>query len=134
MLAVEVRTGLTEGAFTTEAGVFGGAVVAVEVDITVDLLVITKEDVGAERFVEVTGNAEGFVVVGARAVMVLALTEGSEAGVESELSLTEGVVRVEDLVKVVVGVVLGLEMREEVVVAFNSAVKGWGEVAVGTAT
>lgn len=108
--------------------------VAVEVDITVDLLVITKEDIGAERFVEVTGNTEGFVVVGARAVMVLALTEGSEAGVESELSLTEGVVRVEDLVKVVVGVVLGLEMREEVVVAFNSAVKGWGEVAVGTAT
>lgn len=108
--------------------------VAVEVDITVDLLVITKEEIGAKRFVEVTGNAEGFVVVGARAVMVLALTEGSEAGVESELSLTEGVVRVEDLVKVVVGVVLGLEMGEEVVVAFNSAVKGWGEVAVGTAT
>lgn len=107
--------------------------VAVEMDITVDLLVITKEDVGAERFVEVTGNAKGFVVVGARAVMVLALTEGSEAGVESELSLTEGVVRVEDLVKVV-GVVLGLEMGEEVVVAFDSAVKGWGEVAVGTAT
>lgn len=130
MLAVEVRTGLNEGAFTTEAGVFGGAVVAVEMDITVDLLVITKEDVGAERFVEVTGNAKGFVVVGARAVMVLALTEGSEAGVESELSLTEGV---EDLVKVV-GVVLGLEMGEEVVVAFDSAVKGWGEVAVGTAT
>lgn len=133
MLAVEVRTGLNEGAFTTEAGVFGGAVVAVEMDITVDLLVITKEDVGAERFVEVTGNAKGFVVVGARAVMVLALTEGSEAGVESELSLTEGVVRMEDLVKVV-GVVLGLEMGEEVVVAFDSAVKGWGEVAVGTAT
>lgn len=129
MLAVEVRIGLTEGAFTTEAGVFGGAVVVVEVELTVDLSVIKEEDIGAE----VTGTVEGFVVAGAGAVMILTLAEGSEAGVESELTLTEGVVKVEDLVKVVM-MVLGLEMREEVVVAFDSGVKDWGEVVVGTAT
>lgn len=129
MLAVEVRIGLTEGAFTTEAGVFGGAVVVVEVELTVDLSVIKEEDIGAE----VTGTVEGFVVAGAGAVMILTLAEGSEAGVESELTLTEGVVKVEDLVKVVM-MVLGLEMGEKVVVAFDSGVKDWGEVVVGTAT
>lgn len=133
MLAVEVRIGLTEGAFTTEAGVFGGAVAVVEVELIVGLNVLKEEDIGAERFVEVTGTVEGFVVAGAGAVMILTLAEGSEAAGESELSLTEGVVKVEDLVKVVM-MVLGLEMGEEVVVVFDSGVKAWGEVVVGTAT
>lgn len=48
---------------------------------------------------------------------IVMLVEGPEAGVESELDLTEGVVKVEDLVKVVM-IVLGLAMGEEVEVIF----------------
>lgn len=117
MLAVEVRVGLAEGAFTTVAGVFGGAVVAVEVELVVDLIVVKWEDVGAERLANVTGVVEGFVTVGAGVDLIFMLVEGSVAGVESELSLTEGVVKVDDLVKVVM-MVLGLEMGDEVEVVF----------------
>ncbi len=90
MPTVEVRVGLTEGALTTVAGVFGGAVVVVEVELCVDLIVIKVEDIiGAARLVIVTGVVEGFAAVGVGVGLVLMLVEGSEAGVESELNLTE---------------------------------------------
>lgn len=76
MLTVEVRVGLTEGALTTVAGVFGGAVVVVMVVLSVDLAVTEGEDIlGAEKLVRITG----VVLVEARV----------ESGVETELTLTE---------------------------------------------
>lgn len=89
MLAVEVRIGLTEGPLTTVAGVFGGAVVVVEVELSVDLIVEGKDITGGERLVNVTGVVDGFVAVGAGVDFILVLVEVSEAGVESELTLTE---------------------------------------------
>lgn len=64
--------------------------VAVEMELNVDLIVVEGEDiVGPERLANVTGVVEGFVTVGTGADLILMLVEGSEAGVESELSLTE---------------------------------------------
>lgn len=86
LLAVKVRVGLADGALTTVAGVFGGAVVAVEVTLSVDLVVIAGDVFGAEKLDNVTEVVEGFVAMGAGVILMLA--EGSEAGVESELDLT----------------------------------------------
>lgn len=123
LLAVEVRIGLIEGALTTVAGVFGGAVVVAEVVLSVDFIVIAGEDViGAEGLVNATWVVEGFVAVGVGVDLILMLVEGSETGVESELSLTEGVVKVEDLVSVVM-LELGLAVGEEVEVVFVRGVK-----------
>lgn len=73
MLAVEVRVGLTAGALTTVAGVFGGAVVVVKVVLSVDLAVTEGEDIfGAEKLVRITG-----------VVLVV------EVEAESELTLTD---------------------------------------------
>lgn len=109
MLAVEFRFGLTEGALTIVAGVFGGAVVKLEV--AVDLIVVKGEDIiGAEQLVNVTEGIEAFVPVGSGVDFVLMLVKGSGAGLESEVNVTEWVVKVDDLVKVVM-IVLGLEME-----------------------
>lgn len=90
LLTVEVRIGLTEGALTTVAGVFGGAVVVAEVELSVDLIVIEGEDIiGDERLVIVTGIVEGFPAVGVGVDLIVKLVAGSDVGVESELSLTE---------------------------------------------
>lgn len=90
LLAIEVRVGLTEGALTAVAGVFGGAVVVVEMELSVDLIVIEGEDItGAEMLVNATWVVEGFVSGGIGVDLILMLVEGSEAGVESELGLTE---------------------------------------------
>lgn len=86
MLTVEVRVGLIEGALTTVAGVFGGALVVVEVELGVVLIVTKGED---EKLVNVTGVVEGFVGVGTGDDLILMLVEGSGAGIEFELSLTE---------------------------------------------
>lgn len=72
------------------AGVFGGAVVVVEVELGMDLLVEGEDITGAERLVNVTGVVKGFVV--AVAVVVdfnVMLVEGPDVEVESELALTE---------------------------------------------
>lgn len=113
LLAVEVRVELIEeGALTTVAGVFGGTVVGAEVEL-VDFIVIIEEDViGEERLAKVTGVVESCVAVGAGVDLILLL---AEAAVESELNLTDGVVRVEDLVSVVM-MVLGLATGEEAAV------------------
>lgn len=63
MPAVEVRVGLIEGALTTVAGVFGGAVVAVEVVLSVDAVVVEKEDILGAKLV-ITGVVEAFAAVG----------------------------------------------------------------------
>lgn len=69
-----------EGALTTVAGVFGGAVVAVEVELSVDLIVTEGRDIiGAEKIVDVKGVAEGFVAMGVGVDLILMLAEGSEA-------------------------------------------------------
>lgn len=65
--------------------------------------------------------------------LILMLVEDSEAGVESELSLTEVVVKVEDLVKVVM-MVLGLDMGDEVEIVFARGEKDCVEAVVGTVT
>jgi len=130
LLAVEVRVGLIEGALATVAGVFGGAVVVAEVEL-VDLIVIEEEDIiGAERVANVTGVVESCVVVGVGVDLILMLVE---AAVESELNLTELVVKVEDLVNVVM-MGLGLAMGEEVEVVFVRGVNDWVKAVVGTAT
>lgn len=93
LLAVEVRVGLIEGALT---------VVVVEVELSVVLIVNEGEDVtGAVRLVNATWVVEGFVAGGVGVDFILMLVESSEAGVESELGLTELVVKLEDLVNVV---------------------------------
>lgn len=123
LLAVEVRVRLTEGALTAVAGVFGGAVVLVEVELSVDLIVIEGEDItGAEMLVNAIWVVEGFAAVGIGVEFILMLVEGSEAGVESELGLTEQVLKLEDLVNVVM-MVLGLAVGEEVDAVFVRCVK-----------
>lgn len=68
------------------AGVFGGAVEVVEVELGVDLIVIIGEDIiGDERLVIVAGVVEGFAAVSRGVDLISVLVE--EAGVE--LSLTE---------------------------------------------
>lgn len=90
MLAVLVRVGLAEGAFTTVAGVFGGAVEEAEVMLVVDLTVMEGGAIiGAERLVNVTGVVEVLVAMGEGVDLIFTLAEGSGAGVESELSLTD---------------------------------------------
>lgn len=59
MPAVEVRVGLIEGALTTVAGVFGGAVVAVEVVLSAGGAVVEKEDILGAKLV-ITGVVEAF--------------------------------------------------------------------------
>ena len=86
LLAVEVRVGLADGALTTVAGVFGGAVVAVELALSVDLVVIEGDVFGAEKLDNV-GVVEGFAAKGAEVILMKA--EGAGAGVESVLDLTE---------------------------------------------
>lgn len=72
------------------AGVFGGAVVVAELELSVDLIAIKGEDIiGDERLVIVTGVVEGFPVVGAGVDLILMLVAGSDGGVKSELNLTE---------------------------------------------
>lgn len=89
MITVEVRVGLTEGALTTVAEVFGGAVVVVQVELGVDLIVIEGEDIVVdEKLVIVTGAVEGFPVVSVK-VDLVKLVEGPQAGVESDLILSE---------------------------------------------
>lgn len=90
MLALQVRVGLIEGALTTVAGVFGGAAVVVEVELSADLIVIEGGDIiGAEKLVKVIGAVEGFVAMGVEVNLILMLAEGSETEVESELNFTE---------------------------------------------
>lgn len=90
LLTLEVRAGLIEGALTTVAGVFGGAVVVVEVELDVDLFVIREEDIiGVERLVIVAEVIEGFSAAGIGVDLTLMLVEVSVAEVESELSLTD---------------------------------------------
>lgn len=90
LLAVQVRFGLTEGALTTVARVFGGAVVVVEVELSVVLIVIKGGDIiGAEWLVNVTGVVEGIVVMVVGVDLIFTLAVGSQAGVGSELTLTE---------------------------------------------
>ena len=127
LLAIEVRFGLAEGALTTVAGVLTGAVVVAVVELCVDLFVIEEEDInGPERLVNVTGVFESSVAVGVGVDLMVTL----EAAVESELSLTEGVVKVEDLVNVVM-IVLGLAMGEEDGAVFVRGLKYWLDAVVG---
>lgn len=72
----------------TAAGVYGGAVVVVvEVELSVDLIV-TEDILWAEKLVKVTG-VEGFVAMCVGVDLIVMIAEGSDAGVESELNLTE---------------------------------------------
>lgn len=89
MLAVQVRVELTEGALTTVVGVIERAVVVVEVELSVDLIVIEGGDILGERPDNVTGVVEGIVAMGVGVDLILMLARGSEVGVGSELTLTE---------------------------------------------
>lgn len=98
-----------------------------------DLLVTRGEDfVVDERPVAFSGTVKGFSAVRV-GVDLMTLPGGSEAGGASELSLSEWVAKVTDLVCAVMAV-LGLSMVEEEEVVFVRGVKDFTEAVVVTAT